>query len=248
MILHHAHLAVAAGGVDAFHHRARSCAVSRQVRASASDLSVRRRARRARGRRPQSSSARTRRSLTAPTGRNISATSHRTAAATSTSISIRSGPHPTSMPSASTPTGRSPTGATAARISTAQAGIALARTISPICKSNIARRRGLRLVLRQRRRSRRADSARRSPTALGKPWVFRFKDIRSWWANAHYDRPGGAESADADRVGAAIQADLVHRDRLSGDRQGRQPAQRLRRSQKLRERTSRTTPTARAMT
>jgi len=29
----------------------------------------------------------------------------------------------------------------------------------------------------------------------GKPWVFRFKDIESWWANAHYDRVGGAESA-----------------------------------------------------
>ena len=28
----------------------------------------------------------------------------------------------------------------------------------------------------------------------GKPWVFRYKDIRSWWANAHYDRPGGTES------------------------------------------------------
>ncbi len=30
---------------------------------------------------------------------------------------------------------------------------------------------------------------------VGKPWVFRFKDIRSWWENAHYDRPGGIESA-----------------------------------------------------
>jgi len=28
----------------------------------------------------------------------------------------------------------------------------------------------------------------------GKPWVFRFKDIRSWWENAHFDRPGGIES------------------------------------------------------
>jgi len=27
----------------------------------------------------------------------------------------------------------------------------------------------------------------------GKPWVFRRKDIRSWWANPHHDRPGGAE-------------------------------------------------------
>ena len=29
----------------------------------------------------------------------------------------------------------------------------------------------------------------------GKPWVFRYKDILNWWQNAHYDRPGGVESA-----------------------------------------------------
>jgi len=29
--------------------------------------------------------------------------------------------------------------------------------------------------------------------AYGKPWVFRQKDIRNWWANRHYNRPGGAE-------------------------------------------------------
>ena len=28
----------------------------------------------------------------------------------------------------------------------------------------------------------------------GKPWIFRYKDIRSWWLNQHYDRPGGVES------------------------------------------------------
>jgi hypothetical protein len=30
--------------------------------------------------------------------------------------------------------------------------------------------------------------------AYGKPWVFRFKDIEAWWSNEHYDRPGGFES------------------------------------------------------
>ncbi|EKE45187.1 hypothetical protein OCGS_0882 [Oceaniovalibus guishaninsula JLT2003] len=30
--------------------------------------------------------------------------------------------------------------------------------------------------------------------AAGKPWVFRYKDLRSWWSNPHYDRPGGVES------------------------------------------------------
>ena len=29
----------------------------------------------------------------------------------------------------------------------------------------------------------------------GKPWVFRFKDIRSWWQNQHFNRPGGTELA-----------------------------------------------------
>lgn len=28
----------------------------------------------------------------------------------------------------------------------------------------------------------------------GKDWVFRQKDIRNWWANSHYNRPGGTES------------------------------------------------------
>lgn len=30
--------------------------------------------------------------------------------------------------------------------------------------------------------------------AYGKPWVFRYKDIRNWWASAHHDRPAGVES------------------------------------------------------
>ena len=29
----------------------------------------------------------------------------------------------------------------------------------------------------------------------GKPWVFRYKDLRSWWSNPHFDRVGGAEVA-----------------------------------------------------
>jgi hypothetical protein len=30
--------------------------------------------------------------------------------------------------------------------------------------------------------------------AAAKPWVFRYKDLRAWWSNAHYDRPGGVEN------------------------------------------------------
>ncbi len=39
----------------------------------------------------------------------------------------------------------------------------------------------------------------RTPIAdgAGKPWVFRFKDIHSWWINPHYNRPAGVEQATA---------------------------------------------------
>jgi hypothetical protein len=40
---------------------------------------------------------------------------------------------------------------------------------------------------------------RRTPIAdgaAGKPWVFRYKDIASWWSNLHFDRPGGVEAGE----------------------------------------------------
>jgi hypothetical protein len=41
----------------------------------------------------------------------------------------------------------------------------------------------------------RTDQVRTPITdGLGKPWVFRFKDLRAWWTNQHYNRPGGVES------------------------------------------------------
>jgi hypothetical protein len=42
----------------------------------------------------------------------------------------------------------------------------------------------------------RAAQTRTTITDAGysKPWVFRYKDIRSWWSNPHYNRPGGIES------------------------------------------------------
>jgi hypothetical protein len=30
--------------------------------------------------------------------------------------------------------------------------------------------------------------------SYGKPWVYRCKDLKNWWLNLHYDRPGGVES------------------------------------------------------
>ncbi len=95
------------------------------------------------------------------------------------------------------------------------------------------RRRGVRLVLRQPRRSRRAGPHAHHRRRYGKPWVFRFKDIRRWWLNQHFDRPGGVELGYAHRLGAAVQALLVHRARLPRRRQRRQPAQRVRRPQEL---------------
>ncbi len=41
------------------------------------------------------------------------------------------------------------------------------------------------------------DAQTRTPVTdgtHGKPWVFRYKDIKSWWLNSHINRPGGAES------------------------------------------------------
>ena len=39
------------------------------------------------------------------------------------------------------------------------------------------------------------DAQTRTPITdgLGKPWVFRVKDIWNWWSNAHYERVGGSE-------------------------------------------------------
>ncbi len=41
------------------------------------------------------------------------------------------------------------------------------------------------------------DAQVRSPITdgAGKPWIFRYKDLKSWWLNAHYNRPGGVEAA-----------------------------------------------------
>ena len=40
------------------------------------------------------------------------------------------------------------------------------------------------------------DAQLRTPITddLGKPWMFRYKDIRSWWSNPHFNRTAGVES------------------------------------------------------
>jgi hypothetical protein len=32
--------------------------------------------------------------------------------------------------------------------------------------------------------------------AYGKPWIWRAKDLKNWWSNAHYDRPDGTEAVE----------------------------------------------------
>ena len=42
------------------------------------------------------------------------------------------------------------------------------------------------------------DAQARAPIAdgaYGEAWMFRPKDLKAWWSNAHYDRPGGVRSA-----------------------------------------------------
>lgn len=41
------------------------------------------------------------------------------------------------------------------------------------------------------------DAQNRTPITdgLGKPWVWRAKDVWNWWANTHVDRPSGAETS-----------------------------------------------------
>ncbi len=34
-----------------------------------------------------------------------------------------------------------------------------------------------------------------SDGAFGKPWVYRYKAVTDWWSNRHFDRPGGVEQA-----------------------------------------------------
>ncbi|WP_342642867.1 baseplate multidomain protein megatron [Rhodoligotrophos ferricapiens] len=41
---------------------------------------------------------------------------------------------------------------------------------------------------------RRAQARSPITDGRGKPWVFRNKDIRGWWENTHYNRPGGIEA------------------------------------------------------
>ena len=53
--------------------------------------------------------------------------------------------------------------------------------------------------------------------AAGKPWVYRYKDLRNWWSQPHYNRQGGIELSTLDTLDAAKQADLADGNRMPSD-------------------------------
>ena len=173
----------AAGGVDAF--LIGIGAARPHARAlGAGALSVRRRAGRARRRR-EGVLGRQPRSPMPPTGPNISATSRPTARATSISSSIRCGrqPHIDAVgiddywPLADWRDGTDQPTAWPARPRS---------TIWPISRANIAGGEGYDWYYAS---AADRDAQIRTPItdgAYGKPWVFRSKDIRSWWLSQHY--------------------------------------------------------------
>ena len=63
--------------------------------------------------------------------------------------------------------------------------------------------------------------------AAGKPWVFRYKDIRELVVEPAPQPAGRGRERLADGVGPGEQADPLHRDRLPGGRPRPEPAERL---------------------
>ena len=233
LILHYAHLCKAAGGVDAFLIGSELRGLT-TLRSGTSHLSLRRCAGRPRRRRARRARRRRSSSPMAPTGASISATSRPTARATSTSTSIRCGRATTSTPSridnympladwrdgsdhldaAAWDNGRS----------------------ADYFRANVAGGEGFDWYYAS---DGDRDAQIRTPItdgAYGKPWVFRYKDLKSWWSEPALQPAGRRRGGQPDRLGAGEQADLVHRTRLPGGRQGRQPAERLSRPEVLGER------------
>ena len=73
--------------------------------------------------------------------------------------------------------------------------------------------------------ARRAQSRTPITDDLGKPWVFRQKDLVSFWSQQHYERVGGVELGQPTAWVPAVEADLDHRDGLSRGRPRRERAQ-----------------------
>ena len=136
------------------------------------------------------SCARPRRSSMPPTGRNT-ARMFSTAAARCAFPSIRSSPTTTSMRSGSIIIRRSPTGATRPN----HADLAAARSVNDVDYLRGRLGSGEAFDWYYATSSERNAQTRRPITdgAYGKPWVFRQKDLVSWWSNRHMERVDGVE-------------------------------------------------------
>ena len=202
MILHYAHLCAAAGGVDAFLIGSELRGLT-QVRERRVDLSGGRRARRSRGRRARRSSGPARSSATPPTGRSTSGTTRRTARATSSSTSTRSGRTPTIdfvgidnyMPLVRL--------ARRARPSRRRAAPTRSTDLDYL-RGNIEGGEGFDWFYAS---AADREAQVRTPItdgAAGKPWVFRYKDLRALVVEPAPQPPGRGRERRADGVGAGV--------------------------------------------
>ena len=192
MVLHYAHLCATAGGVRRLPHRDRDAGadddplgrIHLSGRAGLSGSSRRC---------PLDPRVRIKDRLRRRLERVFRAPAGPMARATCSSTSTRSGPIRRSILSASTITCRSPTGGTASSMRMPpRAGPR--STTGPTCRATSRGGEGFDWFYASV-----ADRSAQVRTpitdgAAAKPWVFRYKDLRAWWSNAHYDRPGGVES------------------------------------------------------
>ncbi len=183
------------------------------------------------------SSGRARRSAMRPTGRSTSGTSRATARATCSSTSIRSGPIQRSISSGSTTTCRCRTGATASSISDAAEGWPAIYDRAYL-QGNIAGGEGFDWFYASAADRVGAgphpDHRWRGGQAVGLPLQGSARLVVE--PALRPSRRGGERHAD--RVGAAVQADLVHRARLSRPSTGA-PTSRTSSSTRSRRRASR---------
>ncbi len=234
MVLHCAWLCKAAGGVDAF-------LIGSELRGLTTHplrcqhLSLRRGAAGSGGGREDACSARGRRSPMPPTGASISATSRATARATSSSISIRCGRMTAIdmvgidnyMPLADWRDGDDHLDA--GDLGLRQRHRPISAPTSPAANISTG-------TMPATPTATRRCAAPISDGTYGKPWVFRPKDIAGWWANQHYDRPGGVEQATPTGWVAEGKPIWFTETGCPAVDKGAEPAQRLSRSEVVGER------------
>ena len=134
------------------------------------------------------------------TGRSTSGTSRPTGRATCSTTSIRSGRRRRSISSASTTTCRCRTGATAPSHADAGGGIDLRPRLP---EGQRRRRRGVSTGTMPTPPG--ATAQERLPItdgAYGEDWVFRYKDLVSWWSKPHVEPPGRREGGGGRRRGS----------------------------------------------